>query len=203
VGGWAGQAETSAEIDASAAAPEISNPEPEAGPGIDKPARELAGIDPEALATMTTILGNLAAAEAAPEQGAEKEARDWAAIEQAGIDEPVNHAEPQAELEAAAATERAEVEDADLEIRGPWKDDGRHRARRSRSGERPPRYRPGYRGSGPFALAHLWPWGGESRTGGRNGQLRGLLLLRLRCCTRYGSHRIGMITRLTVPSLWQ
>ena len=35
---------------------------------------------------------------------------------QAGIDEPVNHAEPQATLEAAAAAERAEVEDADIEI---------------------------------------------------------------------------------------
>jgi serine/threonine-protein kinase RIO1 len=29
--------------------------------------------------------------EAAAEQWAEKEARDWAAIEQAGIDVPVNH----------------------------------------------------------------------------------------------------------------
>ena len=51
---------------------------------------------------MTTIQGNLAAAEAATDERAEKEAREWAAIEQAGIDEPVNHAEPQVELEAAA-----------------------------------------------------------------------------------------------------
>jgi hypothetical protein len=65
---------------------------------------------------MAAIQGNLAEAEAAAEQWAEKEARDWAAIEQAGIDEPVNHSEPQAELEAAAAADRAEVEDADLEI---------------------------------------------------------------------------------------
>ena len=45
---------------------------------------------------------------------AEKEARGWAAVEQAGMDEPVNHEEPQAELEAAA---RAEADqDAGLEI---------------------------------------------------------------------------------------
>jgi hypothetical protein len=54
--------------------------------------------------------------EAAAEQPAEKEARDWAAIEQAGIDELVNHAKTQAELEATAAAERAEVDDADIEI---------------------------------------------------------------------------------------
>jgi hypothetical protein len=50
------------------------------------------------------------------EAAAEKEARDWSAIERAGIDVSVNHAAPQAELEAAAAAEQAEAEDADLEI---------------------------------------------------------------------------------------
>jgi conjugative relaxase-like TrwC/TraI family protein len=107
------QAETAAEIDTTEAAPGISRPELEAEPVIGQPAGELTGIDPEALATMATIQGNLADAQAAAEQRAEKEARDWAAIEQAGIDEPVNHAQPQAELEAAA---RAEVDDADIEI---------------------------------------------------------------------------------------
>jgi hypothetical protein len=65
-----------------------------------------------------TIQGGAAirALYAVREAAAEKEARDWAAIEQAGIDVPVNHAVPQAELEAAAAAERAEAEDADLEI---------------------------------------------------------------------------------------
>ena len=69
------QAATSAEIDAPEAEPEINRPEPEAEPAIGQPAGELAGIDPEALATMATIQGNLADAEAAAEQSAEKEAR--------------------------------------------------------------------------------------------------------------------------------
>jgi hypothetical protein len=41
---------------------------------------------------LATIQGNLPAAQAAAGQLAKKEARDRAAIEQAGIDEPVNHA---------------------------------------------------------------------------------------------------------------
>lgn len=48
-------------------------------------------------------------------QVADAARRDWAAIEQAGIDEPVNHAEPQAELEAAS-TAKTEADDAELEI---------------------------------------------------------------------------------------
>ena len=67
---------------------------------------ELTGIDPEALDTMATIQRNLVAAK----EWAEKEARDWAAIEQAGIDEPLDHAVPQAAAKAEAA------QDADLEI---------------------------------------------------------------------------------------
>ena len=98
----AAQAETSAEIGTPAPAPEIGRPEPEAEPGIGQPAGELTGLDPEALATMTTIQADLAAAEAAAKQCAEKEARDWATIEQASIDEPVNHAETQAKLGAIA-----------------------------------------------------------------------------------------------------
>jgi ADP-ribose pyrophosphatase YjhB (NUDIX family) len=82
--------------------------------GIECAITGIAGIysDP----TMATIQGNLAAAEAAAEQRSENEARDWAAVEQAGIDEPVNHAETQAEPEAAADLDRAEVNDADIEI---------------------------------------------------------------------------------------
>jgi hypothetical protein len=108
------QAEMPAEIDAAKADREIDRAEPEADGGIEQ-SGELTGIDPQALATMAAIQGNLAAAEAAPEQRAEKEARYWAAIEQAGIDEPVNRAETRAELEATAA-ERAEVDDVDIEI---------------------------------------------------------------------------------------
>jgi hypothetical protein len=51
---------------------------------------------------MATIQANRSVTEAAAEQWAEKEARDWGAIEQAGIDEPVNQAEPRAELDGAA-----------------------------------------------------------------------------------------------------
>jgi hypothetical protein len=64
---------------------------------------------------MAAIQANREAAETGAEQRAEKEARDWAAIEQAGIDEPVMHVEPQAELEAVAAS-KAEADDAELEI---------------------------------------------------------------------------------------
>jgi hypothetical protein len=53
---------------------------------------EVAGLDPEAEAAIATIRGNLATAEAAADEWAGKEARDWAAIEQAGIDEPVMQA---------------------------------------------------------------------------------------------------------------
>jgi conjugative relaxase-like TrwC/TraI family protein len=77
---------------------------------------ERARLDPEAETTMAAIRGNLAAAEAAAAEWAEKEARDWADIEQAGIDEPVMQAGAQAELEAAAVTSRAEADDIDLEI---------------------------------------------------------------------------------------
>jgi hypothetical protein len=84
---------------------------------IAKYGGELAGLDPEALTVMATIQGNLAAAEAAPNYWAEKAARDRAAIEHAGIDEPVMQADGQAELEAAAAIDKAEADqDADLEI---------------------------------------------------------------------------------------
>jgi hypothetical protein len=100
----------SAEIDAPEADREISRTAPATEPEIEQHGRELDGIDPEALATMTAIQGNLAAAEAAVDEQAEKEARDWAAIEQAGIDEPVSHVEPQAAAKAEAD------QDADLEI---------------------------------------------------------------------------------------
>jgi hypothetical protein len=104
------QQDPRAEISAGTDAPEacwgIDQVEPEAEAGIEQRSGELAGIDPEALATMTPIQGNLADAE----QWAEKEARDWAAIEQAGIDEPVNHAAPQARLEAARAADLAEAD---------------------------------------------------------------------------------------------
>ena len=91
-------AETSAEIDAPEAAQQVSHAEPEADAAIGQQSGELAGIDPQALDTVASIQRNLADAE----QRAEKKARDWAAIEQAGIDEPVNHAEHQAELDATA-----------------------------------------------------------------------------------------------------
>jgi hypothetical protein len=56
------QAETSAEIDAPEADREIDHVEPEVEAGIEQRGGELTGIDPEALATMAEIQGNLAAA---------------------------------------------------------------------------------------------------------------------------------------------
>lgn len=59
----------------------------------DKRGAELAGLHPEAEAAMAAIRDNLAAAD----EWAEKEARDWAEIEQAGVDEPVVQAGAQAQ----------------------------------------------------------------------------------------------------------
>jgi hypothetical protein len=47
---------------------------------------------------------------------AEQRARTQAERDRAAIDEPVIHAEAESSLEAGAATDRAEVEDPDLEI---------------------------------------------------------------------------------------
>jgi hypothetical protein len=74
---------------------------------------ELAALDPEAIAVMASIQGHLAAARAGAAQLAEKRARGRAEIEQAGIDEPVNHAETQASMEAAAAADQTDSAQAD------------------------------------------------------------------------------------------
>jgi conjugative relaxase-like TrwC/TraI family protein len=88
------------EMDAQQAAEisELNQAAPEAGGG--QRGRELTGLDPEADAALAVIQANREAADAAAGHLTEKQARDWAAVEQAGIDEPVMHAEPQAGLEA-------------------------------------------------------------------------------------------------------
>jgi conjugative relaxase-like TrwC/TraI family protein len=80
---------------------------------IAKYGGELAALDPEAIAVIASIQGHLAAARAGADQLAEKRARDRAEIEQAGIDEPVNHAETQASMEAAAAADQTNNAEAD------------------------------------------------------------------------------------------
>jgi conjugative relaxase-like TrwC/TraI family protein len=90
---------------------------PVTGAEMDRNARELDRLDPEAIAVISSIEGNLARAKAGAERLADKRARDRADVDQAGIDEPVTQAEAQAGLEAAAAADRAEADyDAGIEI---------------------------------------------------------------------------------------
>jgi conjugative relaxase-like TrwC/TraI family protein len=74
---------------------------------------ELTALDSDAIAVMASIQGHLAAVRAGASHLAGKRARDRADIEQAGIDEPVSHAEAQASMEAAATADHAENAKAD------------------------------------------------------------------------------------------
>jgi hypothetical protein len=83
-----------------------------------------ADVDPEALTVMATVEADFAAiddnltrAQAGGEQLADERARNQAERDRAAVDEPVMTAGTQAELEAAAAIDKAEADqDADLEI---------------------------------------------------------------------------------------
>jgi len=124
------QAEAAAGIDKPELGPEIERAEPvaeaETGAWPEAQAEMTADVDPEALTVMASADAdmaaisrsefddNLARAQAGAEQLAAQRARDQAERDRAAIDEPVSHVEADAGLEAAA--DKAEVEDAGLEI---------------------------------------------------------------------------------------
>lgn len=78
----------------------------------------MATIDAEPAAIDdSTFDEDLARAQAGAERLAEQRARDHAGRDRAAVDEPAMHGDVQAELEADAAIEKAELDqDADLEI---------------------------------------------------------------------------------------